>query len=277
MSTQSVRPGREHAMSPEPEYFSEAYQSAGKLSGKVAIITGADSGIGRAVAVYYAKEGADIVLLYLEEHKDAQFTQKVIEKIGRKVLVLAGDAADKEYCRKVIEQTLSTFGRIDVLVNNAGEQHPQKKLEDISEQQWEKTFRTNIFAMFQLTKAALPHMKSGATIVNTTSVTAYKGNPILLDYSASKGAITSFTRSLAINLAKRGIRVNAVAPGPIWTPLIPSTFDDEQVEKFGADTPLGRPGQPSELGAAYVYLASSDSSFMTGQVLHINGGSVVNG
>lgn len=274
---QEQRPGREHQMTPEPEYFRSAYRPAGKLQGKVAVITGADSGIGRAVAVYYAHEGADIVMIYLEEHEDARVTQKEIEETGRKVLVFAGDISDQKHCRHVIDETLEKFGRIDILVNNAGEQHPQQKLEDISEQQWERTFRTNIFAMFQLTKTALPHMESGSTIINTTSVTAYKGNPVLLDYSSSKGAITSFTRSLAINLAERGIRVNAVAPGPVWTPLIPSTFDEDSVEKFGASTPLGRPGQPAEMGPAYVYLACEDSSFMTGQVLHLNGGSVVNG
>lgn len=274
---QNTRPGREGPMQPSPEYVSPDYRAAGKLQGKTAIITGADSGIGKAVAVHFAKEGADIVMIYLEEHEDARATRKEIESEGRKVLSFAGDIADEKHCRHVIEEALSVSGGIDIIVNNAGEQHPQKRLEDISAEQWEKTFRTNIFAMFQLTKAALPYMSSGATIINTTSVTAYKGNPILLDYSASKGAITSFTRSLAINLAPRGIRVNAVAPGPIWTPLIPSTFDEETVATFGGDTPLGRPGQPSELGAAYVYLACKDSSFMTGQVLHLNGGSVING
>ena len=274
---QNQRPGREDEMYPDPVYISDSYKAADKLVGQGAIITGADSGIGRAVAVHFAREGADIVMLYLEEHEDAQFTQREIEACGRKALLFAGDVAERDFCDKVVRETLSTLGRIDVLVNNAGEQHPQKRLEDITEEQWERTFRTNIFGMFQLTKAALPHMKAGATIINSTSVTAYKGNPILLDYSASKGAITAFTRSLALNLAAREIRVNAVAPGPIWTPLIPSTFDEDTVKTFGANTPLERPGQPAELGPAYVYLACRDSSYVTGQVLHVNGGSIING
>lgn len=274
---QDQRPGKEHEMVPEPIYISDTYRSADKLAGKVAIITGADSGIGRAVAVHFAQEGADIVMIYLEEHLDAQVTRQEVEKRGRTVLDFVGDVADRAFCDTVVTQTVEKLGRIDVLVNNAGEQHPQKKLEDISEEQWEKTFRTNIFGMIQLTKAALEHMGEGAAIINTASVTAYKGNPILLDYSASKGAIVLFTRSLALNVAEQGIRVNAVAPGPIWTPLIPSTFDEEHVRTFGADTPLGRPGQPAELGPTYVYLACSDSSYVTGQVLHVNGGNVVNG
>lgn len=274
---QDRRPGREYAMTPAPVYISETYAAADKLRGRVAIISGADSGIGRAVAVHFAREGANVVLLYLEEDRDAEVTLEEVAAAGVEFLMLAGDVAESAHCRKVVDQTLEKWGRIDVVVNNAGEQHPQDSLEDIAEDQWQRTFQTNIFGMFQLTKAALPHMEKGATIINTTSVTAYKGNPVLLDYSSSKGAITSFTRSLAINLAKRGIRVNAVAPGPIWTPLIPSTFSEETVETFGADTPLGRPGQPAELGPAYVYLACPDSSYMTGQVLHINGGSIVNG
>lgn len=274
---QEQRPGKEGEMHPEPIYISEHYKAAGKLEGKVAIITGADSGIGRAVAVHFAREGADIVMLYLEEHADAEHTRKEIERAGRKVKTYAGDVAEEALCRKVVEETISEWGRIDVLVNNAGEQHPRQTLEDIPQEQWEKTFRTNIFGMFQLTKAVLPHMQSGASIINTTSVTAYKGSPMLLDYSSTKGAITAFTRSLSMNLAERGIRVNGVAPGPIWTPLIPSTFDAENVETFGSNTPMKRPGQPSELGPAYVYLACDDSSYMSGQILHINGGTVVNG
>ena len=274
---QDQRPGKEHEMVPEPVYISDDYRSADKLAGKVAIITGADSGIGRAVAVHFAREGADIVMVYLEEHLDAQVTRQEVEQCGRTILDFVGDIADRAFCETVVEETLKKLQRIDVVVNNAGEQHPQKRLEDISEEQWEKTFSTNIFGMIQLTKAALEHMKEGAAIINTASVTAYKGNPILLDYSASKGAIVSFTRSLALNVAEQGVRVNAVAPGPIWTPLIPSTFDEEHVRTFGADTPLGRPGQPAELGPTYVYLACGDSSYVTGQVLHVNGGSVVNG
>ncbi|WP_263139809.1 SDR family oxidoreductase [Pseudomonas sp. RIT-PI-AD] len=274
---QDHQPGLESQMTPAPAYRAEDYRAAGKLAGKVALITGADSGIGRAVAVTFAKEGADIVLLYLDEHDDAAKTRRDIEGLGRRCLSFAGDVAGAAFCAKVVEETLGTLGRLDVLVNNAGEQHPQERLEDISEEQWEKTFRTNIFSMFQLTKAALPKMNKGASIINTTSITAYKGNPILLDYSSTKGAITAFTRSLALNLAPRGIRVNAVAPGPIWTPLIPSTFTAEQVAKFGADTPMGRPGQPEELAPAYVYLACDDSSYVSGQVIHVNGGTVLNG
>ncbi|MHA6493115.1 SDR family oxidoreductase [Pseudomonas borbori] len=274
---QDHQPGSETEMHPKPVYISNDYKAAGKLKGKVAIITGADSGIGRAVAVHYAKEGANIVLLYLNEHDDAELTRQEIERCGVEVLMYAGDAAGAEFCSKVVTETLAKWGRVDVLVNNAAEQHPQERLEDISEAQWEKTFRTNIFAMFQLTKAVLPHLQSGAAIINTTSITAYKGNPTLIDYSSTKGAITAFTRSLAVNLAPRSIRVNGVAPGPIWTPLIPSTFSAEKVAEFGAETPFGRPGQPSEVAPAYVYLACSDSSYVSGQIIHINGGSVVNG
>jgi len=274
---QDHRPGTESEMHPRPEYKAEDYKAAGKLQGKVAVISGADSGIGRAVAVVYAKEGADVVVLYLDQPEDAEETRRQVEQIGRQCLTLAGDVADATYCRLVVDQTMAKWGRLDVLVNNAGEQHPQDRLEDISEEQWERTFRTNIFGMFQLTKAALPSMKEGGVIINTTSVTAYKGNPKLIDYSSTKGAITAFTRSLSMNLASRGIRVNAVAPGPIWTPLIPSTFDEDTVAHFGASTPMGRPGQPEEVAPAYVYLACSDSSYMSGQVLHVNGGTVVNG
>lgn len=274
---QDQRPGHESDMTPRPVYFSDSYKPAGKLKGKVAIITGADSGIGRAVAIHYAKEGANVVLVYLEEHEDARLTMQEVEKAGVHTMLYAGDIADKDQCARVVSDTIDKFGRIDILVNNAGEQHPQSSLEDISDEQWDRTFQTNIVAMFRLTKAALAHMKEGACIINTTSVTAYKGNPLLIDYSSSKGAIVGFTRSSAIHLAERGIRVNGVAPGPIWTPLIPSTFDEETVKTFGADTPLKRPGQPYELGPAFVYLACDDSSYMTGQVLHINGGSIING
>ncbi|WAE50518.1 SDR family oxidoreductase [Stutzerimonas frequens] len=270
-------PGKEGLMNPRPEYRGEDYKAAGKLEGKVAIITGGDSGIGRSVAVLYAREGADVAILYLDQHQDAEETRRVIERYGRRCLTFAGDVADREVCRKVIDETLAAFGKLDILVNNAAEQHPQEKLEDISEEQWEKTFRTNIFGMFQMTKAALPHLGKGASIINTTSVTAYKGSPQLLDYSATKGAITAFTRSLSMNLAERGIRVNGVAPGPIWTPLIPSTFDADEVAEFGSNTPMKRPGQPDEVAPAYVYLASSDAAYVSGQVLHVNGGTVVNG
>ncbi len=270
-------PGKEGLMHPRPEFRGEDYKAAGKLKDKAAIITGGDSGIGRAVAVLFAREGADVAILYLDQHQDAEETRRVVEEQGRKCLTFAGDVADRDVCAKVIEETLSTFGQLDILVNNAAEQHPQPGLEDISEEQWEQTFRTNIFGMFQMTKAALPHLGEGASIINTTSVTAYKGSPQLLDYSATKGAITAFTRSLSMNLAERGIRVNGVAPGPIWTPLIPSTFDADKVAHFGSSVPMKRPGQPEEVAPAYVYLASADSSYVSGQVLHVNGGSVVNG
>jgi len=274
---QQHQPGIEHAMQPAPVFIDPDYRAAGKLLGKVAIVTGADSGIGRAIAVHFAEEGADVVVLYLDEHDDAECTRAEIERRGRRALLHSGDVAGEKFCRNVVNEVIEKWGHIDILVNNAGEQHPQDHLEDITEAQWEKTFRTNIFAMFQLTKQVLPHLTEGASIINTSSVTAYKGSPQLLDYSSTKGAITSFTRSLALNLADRGIRVNAVAPGPIWTPLIPSTFDIDKVEHFGANTPLERPGQPAEVAPAYVYLASKDSSYISGQVIHINGGNVVNG
>jgi len=274
---QDRQPGQEGQMQPHPEFISGDYRAAAKLAGKVAIITGGDSGIGRAVAVTFARERADVVLLYLDETEDALKTCQIIESLGQQCLEMAGDVADAGFCAEVARRVQERWGRLDILVNNAGEQHPQERLEDISEQQWERTFRTNIFGMFQLTKAVLPLMGEGGAIVNTTSITAYKGNPKLIDYSSTKGAITSFTRSLAMNLVKRGIRVNAVAPGPIWTPLIPSTFNAEEVSHFGANTPMERPGQPEELAPAYVYLASSDSSYVSGQVLHVNGGTVVNG
>lgn len=274
---QQAEPGKEELMTPRPRYEGADYKAAGKLEGKVAIITGGDSGIGRSVAVLFAREGADVAILYKDQYQDAEQTQQAVEACGRHCLTFAGDVADADVCMKVVNDILETFGRLDIVVNNAGEQHPQKGLEDITEEQWERTFRTNIFGMFQLTKAALPHLKEGASIINTTSVTAYKGSPMLLDYSSTKGAITAFTRSLSMNLAERGIRVNAVAPGPIWTPLIASTFPPEKVEQFGAEVPMKRPGQPEEVAPAYVYLASNDASYVTGQVIHVNGGTVVNG
>lgn len=274
---QDQQPGREEGMQPQPEFISSQYRAAGKLDGKLTVVTGGDSGIGRSVAVTFAREGADVVLLYLEESEDALKACQIIESLGRSCLEMAGDVADAGFCAEVAQRVKERWGRVDVLVNNAGEQHPQASLENISQEQWERTFRTNIFGMFQLTKALLPLMGEGGAIVNTTSITAYKGNPELIDYSSTKGAITSFTRSLALNLVKRGIRVNAVAPGPIWTPLIPSTFNAEQVSRFGANTPMARPGQPDEVAPAYVYLACADSSYVSGQVLHVNGGTVVNG
>jgi NAD(P)-dependent dehydrogenase (short-subunit alcohol dehydrogenase family) len=274
---QRQRPGREHEMKPRPKAEDKSQRGSGKLQGKVAIITGGDSGIGRAVAVAFAKEGADVSVVYLEEHKDAKETEQLVEQHGRKCLLMDGDVGDEKFCTKVVDQTLSEFGRIDILVNNAAEQHPQDSIEKISARQLEGTFRTNVFAYFFLTKAAMKYLKEGAVIVNTTSVTAYKGSPELLDYSASKGAEVAFTRSLSQALADKGIRVNGVAPGPIWTPLIPSTFPKEEVATFGSDVPLGRAGQPEEIAPSYVFLASDDSSYMTGQILHPNGGTVVNG
>ena len=274
---QQPEPGKEGEMNPRPEFRGEDYKAAGKLQGKVAIITGGDSGIGRSVAVLYAREGADVVILYLDQHQDAEETRRVVEEQGRQCLAIAGDVADQAVCKKLVDETLAKFGKVDILVNNAAEQHPQERFEDITQQQWEKTFRTNVFGMFQMTQAVLPHLGKGASIINTTSVTAYKGNPMLIDYSSTKGAIVGFTRALAMSLAERGIRVNGVAPGPIWTPLIPSTFDADKVAEFGANVPLKRPGQPEEVAPAYVYLASSDSSYVSGQVIHVNGGTVVNG
>ena len=274
---QEKQPGREHEMKPKPQSKARQYRAAGKLTDKVALITGGDSGIGRSVAVMFAKEGADVAVAYLEEHQDAQETQRLVEDAGRRCILIAGDVGDSGFCNELVERTVSEFGRLDILVNNAAEQHPQESIQDINDEQLEKTFRTNIFAMFYLTRAAVPHLGEGSTIINTTSVTAYEGSPALLDYSSTKGAIVAFTRSLAVSLSKKGIRVNGVAPGPIWTPLIPATFSGEKVETFGSNTPLGRPGEPDEVAPCYVFLASDDSSYMLGQVLHPNGGRVVNG
>lgn len=273
--TQDKQPGEESQMTPEPRFQPPPYRSADKLQGKVAVISGGDSGIGRSVAVHFAEEGADVAILYLDEHEDAEKTKGEIEDRGRRCLAIAGDIGDDGFCRAAVGKIVAEFGQIDVLVNNAAEQHPQKRLEDIDNEQLLRTFKTNIFSMFYLTRAALPHMKSGSTIVNSTSVTAYRGSHHLIDYASTKGAIVSFTRSLSQSLVKRGIRVNGVAPGPIWTPLIPSTFDEEKVASFGKDTPMGRAGQPSEVAPCYVFLASADASYMTGQVLHPNGGDFI--
>ncbi|MBU7590994.1 SDR family oxidoreductase [Metabacillus halosaccharovorans] len=274
---QDVQPGHEDLMNPKPTFDDQSYTGSGKLKGKVAIITGGDSGIGRAVAVFFAKEGANVVISYLDEQEDAEETKKHVEAEGQKCLLVSGDIGEETVCQQVVAKTVETFGQVDILVNNAAEQHPQKGIEDITSEQLERTFKTNIFSFFHLTKAVLPHFKKGSAIINTSSVTAYAGNEQLIDYSSTKGAITSFTRSLALNLASKGIRVNAVAPGPIWTPLIPSTFPADQVATFGANTPMKRPGQPEELAPAYVFLASDDSSYMSGQTLHVNGGKIVNG
>jgi NAD(P)-dependent dehydrogenase (short-subunit alcohol dehydrogenase family) len=274
---QNYQPGSQEQMRPQPNTIPPKYKGSGKLRDRVALITGGDSGIGRAVAVAYAKEGADIAVLFLNEHKDAAETRRLVEEAGRKCVLVAGDVGDESFCQDAVRQTIATLGRLDVLVNNAAEQHPQQSILDISAEQLERTFRTNIFAMFYMVKAALPHLKDGARIINTTSVTAYRGSPLLLDYSSTKGAIVAFTRSLSQALAEKGIHVNGVAPGPIWTPLIPSTFSTGQVERFGDKVPLKRPGQPEEVAPAYVFLASDGGSYMTGQVLHPNGGEIING
>jgi NAD(P)-dependent dehydrogenase (short-subunit alcohol dehydrogenase family) len=274
---QDRQPGVESEMRPRPKAEDHAYKGCGKLNDKVALITGGDSGIGRAVAILYAKEGADVSIVYLNEHEDAEETRRQVEEEGRRCLLIAGDVGDEAFCREAVERTVSELGRLDILVNNAAEQHPQDTIEKISAEQLERTFRTNIFSFFFLTKAALRHLKEGAAIINTTSVTAYKGNPQLIDYSATKGAIVAFTRALSNSLVEKGIRVNGVAPGPIWTPLIPSTFPPEKVASFGANVPMKRAGQPEEVAPSYVFLASDDSSYISGQILHPNGGEVVNG
>jgi NAD(P)-dependent dehydrogenase (short-subunit alcohol dehydrogenase family) len=274
---QDRQPGVESEMTPRPRAEDHTYRGSGKLENKVALITGGDSGIGRAVAIAFAKEGADVAIAYLNEHGDAQETRALVDKEGRRCLAIAGDVGDEGFCRRVVQDTVREFGRLDVLVNNAAEQHPQESLEDITGEQLERTFRTNIFSFFYMTKAALSHLPEGSAIINTTSVTAYRGSAHLLDYAATKGAIVAFTRSLAKALVGRGIRVNGVAPGPIWTPLIPATFPAERVASFGADVPMQRAGQPEEVAPSYVFLASDDASYMAGQILHPNGGEVVNG
>jgi len=274
---QEQQPGQQQQMTPQPNTIPPGYQGSGKLAGRAALITGGDSGIGRAVAVAFAKEGADVAVVYLNEHEDANETRRLVEETGRKCVLIAGDIGNEAFCREAVQKALSAFGHLDVLVNNAAEQHPQESILDISAEQLERTFRTNIFAMFYMVKAALPHLKEDARIINTTSVTAYRGSPQLLDYSSTKGAIVAFTRSLSQALAEKKIHVNGVAPGPIWTPLIPSTFSKEKVENFGQSVPLKRPGQPEEVAPAYVFLASDGGSYMTGQVLHPNGGEIING
>ena len=275
--TQNVQPGVEAKMDPAPIYDDANYKGSSKLGGKNALITGGDSGIGRAVAVAFAKEGANVAISYLDEQEDidADKTVKLIEGYGGKALKIRLDISEEEHCRQLVDEVVDEFGSLDILVNNAGKQFPQDDIADISVDQLRETFETNFFGLFYLTKAALEHMTSGNTIINTSSVTAYNGSAGLLDYSATKGAITSFTRSLALNLADKGIRVNAVAPGPIWTPLIPATFDAQKVKQHGADTPAKRRGQPAENAPAYVFLASTDSSYMTGQTIHVDGGDYV--
>jgi NAD(P)-dependent dehydrogenase (short-subunit alcohol dehydrogenase family) len=270
-------PGHESQLEPKPEW-EPRYPGSGRLKAKVALITGADSGIGRAVAALFAREGADVAILYLSEHDDARRTQEIVEAEGRRAIAIAGDVGDKAFCERAIDETVRRLGGLDILVNNAAEQHWAKDVRDISEEQLRRTFQTNIFGYVFMVQAARPHLKAGSAIVNCTSVTMYKGAPILLDYAATKGAITAFTRSLSQSLVEDGIRVNAVAPGPIWTPLNPSGGQPkEKLPDFGKNVPMGRPGQPNEVAPAFLFLACEDSSYMSGQVLHPNGGEVVNG
>jgi len=273
--TQEHQPGVESAMTPRPEYLPK-YQGVGKLKDKVAIITGGDSGIGRAVAVAMAREGALISILYLEEKDDAEETQRLVEAEGSSALLFAGDVGDEMFCWEAVERTFEEFGRIDILVNNAAEQHETEDPVELGSQQLERTFRTNVFSQFHMARACLQYMQAGASIINTTSITAYRGHKTLIDYAASKGAIVAFTRSLSQALVDKGIRVNGVAPGPIWTPLIPASFDAEKVAKHGESAPMQRAGQPNEVAPCYVFLASEDASYISGQVLHPNGGNVVN-
>lgn len=270
------RPGMEYKMDPVPD--TSVKKQVGKLDGRIAFITGADSGIGKAVALLFAEQGADVVIVYLNEHEDAAGVKEEIENTyQKKCLLIAGDISDEKFCKEAVQKTVNEFGRIDILVNNAAIHYETKTIDDVETDKMIKTFATNIFSMFWLTKAAVPYMKKGSAIVNTTSVTAYRGSASLLDYSATKGAIVSFTRSLSSNLVEKGIRVNAVAPGPIWTPLIASSFDADKVASHGSDAPMKRAGEPSEVAPAYLFLASDDASYITGQVIHVNGGEIVNG
>ncbi|KGO85624.1 short-chain dehydrogenase [Flavobacterium rivuli WB 3.3-2 = DSM 21788] len=274
---QEKQPGKEHKMNPDPEIIRDNYKGSGKLAGKKAFITGGDSGIGRSAAVHFAREGADVAIVYYNEHKDAEDTKALVEKEGSKCLIISGDLKDEGFCRQAVKDAAKELGGLNIIVNNAAVQYPQAEFKDITGDQVRETFETNIISFFYITREALNYIKEGDTIINTASVTAYRGSEHLIDYSSTKGAIVSFTRSTSAMLAEKGIRVNGVAPGPIWTPLIPSTFTAEQVAQFGQDVPMKRPGQPSEVGPAYVFLASEDASYITGQIIHINGGEVVGG
>lgn len=274
---QGHQPGVEQQMEPRPEFIKETYRPARKLEGKIALITGGDSGIGRAVSIHFAREGADIAIVYLDEEEDARETKRLVEEAGQKCLLLPGDVKVEAFCKDAVKRTVEQYGKLNILVNNAGMQVPQKDIKQITEEQLTTTFGTNIFPYFYFAQAALDYLHEGDSIINTTSVTAYRSSPGLIDYSATKGAITTFTRSLATNLATKKIRVNAVAPGPVWTPLIVATFPQDKIDNFGKETAMQRAGEPAELGPAYVFLASDDASFITGQVIHVNGGEVVNG
>jgi NAD(P)-dependent dehydrogenase (short-subunit alcohol dehydrogenase family) len=274
---QEKQPGAEYKMHPEPEIIRENYKGSDKLLGKKALITGGDSGIGRSVAVHFAREGADVAIVYYNEHKDAEATKALVEKEGRKCILISGDLKEESFCKDAVAKTVKELGGLNIVVNNAAVQFPQTEFKDITGEQVRETFETNILPFFYVTREALNHLKKGDAIINTTSVTAYRGSFHLIDYSSTKGAIVTFTRSTSTMLAEKGIRVNGVAPGPIWTPLIPSTFTAEEVAEFGQDVPLKRPGQPSEVGPAYVFLASEDASYITGQIIHVNGGEVVGG
>jgi NAD(P)-dependent dehydrogenase (short-subunit alcohol dehydrogenase family) len=273
--SQDRQPALESEMTPKPQYDDPNYKGSGKLQDKVALITGGDSGIGRSVAVYYAKEGADVAIVYLDETNDAKETQKAVENVGRRCLLIEGDIRNESFCHEAVQKTIDEFGKLDILVNNAAEQYYEPSIEDIDSARLGSIFATNIFSMFYFTKAAMPHLKEGSTIINTTSINAYKGNASLLSYSTTKGAILAFTRSLSQPLIEKGIRVNGVAPGPIWTPFIPDAFGGDDVSNFGKQVPMQRPGQPKEVAPCFVFLASEDSSYMAGQVLHPNGGVVV--
>ncbi len=272
---QEIQPGLEYKMTPQPIFEDPNYKPSGKLQDKVVVISGGDSGIGRAISVLFAKEGANLVISYLNEHEDANYTKQVVESYGRKCLLIPGDLRDEQLSSKIATTTMDYFGKIDILINNCGVQFPQNSILDISSKQLKDTFETNIFSFFYLTKAILPYLEANSSIINTTSITAFEGKKNLIDYSSTKGAITVFTKSLALSLADQKIRVNAIAPGPIWTPLIPASFSAQEVEIFGTDVPLKRASQPFELAPAYLYLASDDSRYVTGQIIHVNGGSIV--